>query len=386
MRILNRRVCLKSSVGWSTGWLWVVALLALPNCSFDVHGLAPIPHTTAVFCDIQKPLPDGRHCATTLEERGIRLADAAVALYNGDNMDVALDDSPTARAACPGSVPQAVEFQGAFPVGLGGCAVPSTLTDLNAFCATQCEGLFPDPADPTVVAFCTANARPSTNVPIAPDLGFPAGCTDEGTVRMDFADPRQLPEPVVWGDLDGVIATGASLMRNRATTGTTTADFNAGAVSTHWISRGDAYVEFSAAEVDKSHVVGLSEIPGGCPPPCTDSDPSLADINFGISLNGDGRFYIIEGGALVTGPDLNGSYGTYTVGERFRVSLTQSDSPDTATVIYSRLTGSCIPGHHCPETTIFTHLGLGRYPLRVDTSFREKDASVSNVSVVRIQR
>src|SRR5438094_44026 len=96
------------------------------------------------------------------------------------------------------------------------------------------------------------------------------------------------------------------------------------------IERGDAYVEFSATAIGNavlSHVAGLSEIPKNCPDPCTDVNQSPNDITFGISLNVDGRVYVIEKGVLVTGPDLNGSFGLYNEQnqhERFRVSLRQS--------------------------------------------------------------
>src|SRR2546428_6284488 len=94
----------------SVGWLWLAALIALPNCSWE--GREPAPYT-AVFCDIQKPIV-GRHCASESEKsRGIRLADAALALNRGETIDVALDDSPAALTECGGE-PLALLFRGAF--------------------------------------------------------------------------------------------------------------------------------------------------------------------------------------------------------------------------------------------------------------------------------
>jgi hypothetical protein len=190
-----------------------------------------------------------------------------------------------------------------------------------------------------------------------------------------------------------VTPTGNDLQRTAATS--QPPDFDAGTASKQRIEHGDAYVEFSAAENTLSHVIGLSEISDGCADPCADSDPSLTDINFAISLNADGRVYVIESGVLVTGPDINGSFGTYDPNDvfdpndpktRFRVSLRQSsDGTPTATVTYSRMTAQCVPGNQCPEDVFYTHDGLGHYPLRVDTSFREANATLTNVTVVRIQ-
>ena len=114
--------------------------------------------------------------------------------------------------------------------------------------------------------------------------------------------------------------------------------------------------------------------------------PVLNDISFSISLNYDGRIYILEGTTQIIGPDLNGSFGTYSAGERFRVSLTQSASdPSAATLTFSRLTGPCIPGNPCSEVVMSVQPDVGHYPFRVDASFREQFATLSDVRVVRIQ-
>jgi hypothetical protein len=367
----------------------VIALLVLPDCGLNSEGLPggpSTPLTTAVFCDIQKKGPDGRHCASPDEiDVGMRQAFAAVALNTGQTAmpPITLDYSPAALAACAATTggPQAVVFEGEFPKGLSGCADPTTFGDADGFCRDRCNGEVPD------AAFCgdKTNAHASTNVPAT---GFGLGCNVEGALRADFDDPRKSPDPVVWRDKTGTSDNAGSLSRSAAAS--PPADnppFDAGAVSTQWFTKGDGYVEFSANETDKSHVVGLSQIGGGCPFPCTDGDPSLTDIHFGISLNKDGQLYVIEGGALVPGPDVNGSFGTYNAGERYRVSLQQSsDGTATATVTYSRINSpACVPGNPCPETVFFTHAGLGNYPLRVDASFREQGATLSDVRVVLIK-
>jgi len=210
----------------------------------------------------------------------------------------------------------------------------------------------------------------------------------EGVKRGDFDDQRINPEGVAWdpASLIGVDDTGAGLQRTAADDPPNSPEFNAGAASTQEIGHGDAYVEFNAAELNLSHVIGLSEIPDGCAP-CTDTDPTLADINFAISLNVDNHVYVIESGVLVTtGPDINGSFGTYNPVERYRVSLRHSaDGSKTAIVTYSRLTAACIPGNPCQEDVFYTSDHLAHYPLRVDTSFREANASLSKVTIVRIQ-
>jgi hypothetical protein len=87
----------------------------------------------------------------------------------------------------------------------------------------------------------------------------------------------------------------------------------------------------------------------------------------------------------VDGPDIGGSFGTYTAGERFRVSV-RDNSNGTAVVTYSRLPAPCTPGLACAETLIFTHTGsIPQYPFRVDTAFREFPATLTDVRVVRIK-
>ena len=399
MRIPHLRDFLKRRVVRpSVDRLWPLALLALPGCA-EIVGIedwspASAP-TTLVFCDFPKPPPDAPECISPNADIGIRQASAAVALNTGQTMTITIDESEPALAACAATTggPQAVVFQGPFPQGLAGCAAPG-LTDANAFCVTLCSGEISD------AGFCSSHAHASTNVPL---IGFPGGCSVEGAPIPDF-DPRKNPEDVVWdwdpANPNGVEPTGNDLKRTADTSPPlNNPPFDAGAASKQRIERGDAYVEFSAHEKDLSHVIGLSEIPDGCADPCTDTDHSLADINFAISLNKDGKVYIIESGALILvpdangkGPDVDGSFGTYDPNDpndpnpRFRVSLRQSsDGSKTATVTYSRLTGACIPGNPCAENVFYTHDGLASYPLRIDTSFREANAILTKVTVVRIQ-
>jgi hypothetical protein len=388
---------LKASVRrFASAWFWPLALLALPNCSFDVSGfviapyldLGALPHTSAIMCDIEKYQAPSRRCATADDlVAGIPLAMAAEALVSGQTSTVGLDYSAAAQAACGVGNPQAIDFQGAFPEGYAVClncgdVIPALQADATAVCVAECQDLVangpaPMPADSLV--FCTANAHPSTHFPTSGC--FDNACSDGGTLRSDFADPRRIPEPVLWTDFIGTSAVGSTLTDDSPPTG----NFDAGAVSTQWIHANDAYVEFEASEANLSHVVGLSQVSGGCPFPCTDNDPSIIDITFAISLNSDGRYYVVEGGTLVMGPDVGGSFGTYSAGERFRVKV-KDNFDGTAVVTYSRITGACVPGNPCNETVFYMHLGSAAvYPLRVDASFREQTATLANASIVRIQ-
>jgi hypothetical protein len=385
------------------GWYWVLALLVLPNCSFNPGGLGPasnlykgpLPHDSAIFCEIPKLL--GRHCASATEQaEGIRLEEAAIALNTGQTSNIGLDFSPSALANCDGG-PEAVLFEGQFPEGFpvclncGGAIGTMSTPDVTTACQKQCYDFFgstdteggftPDnPPDPSIKTFCDNNARVATNFPL--DTCFMGVCTEAGALPASFVDPRRTPEPVIWGDFIGTAAGGpenADLTRTAAG-----AAFDAGAVSTQWITRGDAYVEFSTDRTDQARVLGLTQIPGACPAPCADVDPSFNAINFGVVLNLDGRFYVTENGAILMGPDINGSFGTYAANQRFRVSV-RSNSNGTAVVTYARVNGACTPGMPCNTIEFFTSTGTAGYPLRVDASIREQGAVLSDVRLVRIK-
>jgi hypothetical protein len=385
---------------FASAWFWPVALLALPNCGFEGHAtgtfsnLDPgaLPHSSAVMCDIEKYQGPTRRCANAQDlAMGVPLTMAAEALVSGQSNNIGLDYSPAAQAACGAGIPQAIDFQGVFPDGVAVCLncgvigpPPLPHSDATAVCVARCQDLVANgdaPAPPDVLAFCTANARPSTHFSGC----FENACSPGGTLVDGFADPRRIPEPVVWTDTMGTNAVGSNLTRTAPTTGGTTADFNAGAVSTQSIHGNDGYVEFEASENTLSHVVGFSQASG------MDNDPSIMDITFAISLNRDGHFYLLDAGALVMtpdvngmAPDVNGSFGTYSAGQRFRISV-KDNFDGTAKVTFSRIAAGCVPGNPCMETVFYTHGGSAAYPLRVDASFREQTAKLADVSIVRIQ-
>ena len=399
------------------GWFLPLVVLVLPNCTFEPR-LVPTPTFTAVFCDIEKPPAEARHCASEDENaNGLRLAEAAIALNRGDTHVLGLDDSPAALARCGGRK-EAVYFQGPVPEGQPTCVDTNALTSVSAACEVPCQQFFgvvkpdgslvPDnPPTPETIAFCQQRAHLSVNVPQEP-LGYSDGCTTGGKLVDFFVDPRR-PSEALELDASGQFGIGVvtttdaqglthtSVSRSVITSPpANNPPFDAGAASSQRFNRGDGFVEFSAGEVGKTHVVGLSEmfIPAlGCTfHACDDTDPSLADITFAISLNLDrdstdpsrGRVFVIESGRLLTnGPKDNGSFETYAPGERFRVSI-QDNSDGTGTVTYSKMSGFCISGNGCTESTFYTSQVVGHYPLRVDMSFREQGATNNDIRLVRI--
>ncbi len=403
--MVSMRDFLKSSVRWlQAGWIWPLVLLALPACGLATGGFTGGSNNTfdpgtgdlssGVMCDIPKVQDNGRSgtCATSTDI-GIGLSNslAAVSLADGSGSSIVLDYSPSAQAECGAGMPRRVDFYDSFPEGSAICLncqqqIPSKYADANAVCVAKCKDLVANdevaPAD-GVDAYCQANAHVSTN--FKPNMCFGNRCSTGGTpVPNYFADPRRDAEPVQWSDseLIGTMASGSSVSQTAPTppdTGTI-ADFQAGAASVQLITTGDAWVEFSAAETGKSHVIGLR---ASCPKiaDCPDTDPSLTDIAFSIDLNVDGFAYVLEHGTGAVATAL----GMYTPHERYRLHV--ADNHDgTATISYTRVTGSCVPGTPCTETPLTTHVGThAKYPLRIDASFREQGATTENVTVMRIQ-
>src|SRR5215831_8298856 len=166
------------------GWYWPLVLLALPNCFLDASGIGPDhafdpgdpPQTGAVMCQI--PVPSDWECVPQGEDpMGVRLEDAATALYFGEKSIFALDFSPDKTAVCPGGQPQRRQFNGFFPDGVVVClncdqqvGPAKTYADNNAVCVAKCKDLInfgEDTAPPEGTdAFCEANAHVATNMPL----------------------------------------------------------------------------------------------------------------------------------------------------------------------------------------------------------------------------
>jgi len=400
----------------SLWWLLPIVLLALPNCGLPTSGLPGGDDTTecegdcpeevpddvffpgtdpddAIFCDIPKPPSDDEDpCATQAEADdpdNISLSEAAIALVNGDHKSFALDFSADDVAAC-GGLPRKIHYFGEYPEGLKVCIncgtqIPNAHATMLKACIAKCQDLINQdgniPAE-GAAAFCDANVKLSTNHD--PDICYGGACTD-GNSTPNWDDPRKHPELVTWVDHHGTTDAGGTnhLQRTDPTTGSTTDDFNAGAASAQIITTGDAWVEFEALGTNlKAHVLGVRESVDSAGDPCFDAslcpddDPGVNNIGFAIDLNTDSQVFVFEGvNGVLTG---QGPFGTYTPGERYRVNVT-SNHDGTATITYSRKVGSVFT--QFAETT----LAHPQYPLRVDTSFREKGATIGNAAIVRIQ-
>jgi hypothetical protein len=361
-------------------WLVVpLALVAHAACQ-QLYQLQPDvgsrPWSGKVVCNIEKP--SGRHCASPADvAMGIRLAAAAEALATGQTSTIGIDDSPAALARCNGQ-PEAVEFEGPFPQGAAiclNCSVVTASSDANELCVQRCQGET-DPAHvpplDSVRADCLMRAHAATN--FAPTACTVDACTADGYPIDSFTDPPRSPESVDWQDRIGVDVVGDVLIRTAAATN----NFDAGAASSQTIAGGDGYVEFGAVELATARLCGLSN---GAPP---DTNPDYADIDFAIDLFKDGRYYVFESGTKVAGPDLNQSFGTYAGGDVFRVHV-KDQFDGTATVTYSHIEAACAGSPSCPETVFYTSAITARYPLRVDSSFREQNGTLSKARLVRIQ-
>jgi hypothetical protein len=375
-----------SSDGWF--WFWAMALLVLPNCSFNpgfvsggpgnnLETGAP-PHTAAVFCDIALE----RRCATAEDlAMGTRLASAGVALVAGQgNSNIGLDDSPAKLASC-GGVPEAVVFKDVFPRGTSVClncgdVIPALHADAAAVCQAQCYDLFgtmtadgmlipENPPSLSTFAFCAVNARPSANFPL--NSCFEDACDMAGTLRLDFDDPRWIPESVEWVNLNGVSATGGTLTRTAPTTGFS----DTGASSSQLIASGDGYLEFTAAETNTARTAALSSGPA----------PAILTFNemdFGLLLMDTGEIIALENGLSV------GTFGLYAAGDKFRLKV-RDNFDNTATVSYARITGPCVDGSPCNETVFHTSLNPIAYPVRVDAMFREQGGTITDARIARIR-
>ena len=405
-----RNVLKTRSRRWNLGWLLPLALLALPNCLLDSSAYDdPLPFfqpggtpvSDAIMCEIPMPRNEGDEgCATDeeLAEGGFfSTSQAATLLASGQDNPIVLDWSDDAKAACDGG-PRKVEFYGTYPDGLRLCINCGTQIDEvyatpAKACIAKCRDLLIAdgeivPAE-GVTEYCLANAKVAINVEPA-TICYPGACTEGGNKNMSWFDPRRHPEKVVWIDASpGVEIFGAdnnSLKRNALATGSGDSDFNEGAGSAQTITTGDAWVEFEAGQTGVSHVIGLREScedPGNCP----DNDYGLTGIGFSISLNADGNVYVLEPADPPGTFTVQGPFGSYVAGERYRVKVTDLHNGKTD-VSYVRITGDCPDGTQCTEQELKppTVTDKSKYPLRVDAIFREEGATLENVTIMRIKQ
>ena len=385
---------LKPTGRWlRAGWFWPLALLTLPTCGLiydfntkPAHDFDPgdPPVTGAIMCDIPK-IVSGSDCANDADlAEGVSLANAAIALNLGVSKPVGLDFSPAATAACSGK-PRKIAFHGPFPDGLTVCLncaqqIPKKYAGPLEACVAKCTALIKtehEMTDAEVNSFCAVNTHLSTNFDTTCFEGF---CTD-GKPKPPIpnpSDPRRTPEPLKWTDLIHTVAVGSTL--SFPGSGPPPADFSAGAASGQLINSGDAWVEVAAGEPGVSHVVGLRTSCSNVDT-CPDMDGTLADIPLSLSLNFDNAVYVIEKGNVLAGP-----FPNYTAGERFRIHVVDHNNL-TADISFKRLTAPCLPNQPCDEVPLYSYpVGKGpNYPLRVDATFREPNASLTGVTIMRIK-
>ena len=346
----------------------------------------------AILCEIPKPLEDGDDgCATQAEAddlTNISLAEAATALVNGDFSGFALDFSDEAKAAC-GGLPKKIEFYGEFPDGLRVCINCGTqIGNANEYatttkaCIAKCKDKVnfegPIPAE-GAEAFCLANAKLATNHEA--EICYGGACTAGGSPNLSWVDPRKSPEPVVWIDHIGTSDNSGTNDLERTAPTSTPAAFDAGAASAQTIAKGDAWVEFAAGDTTgTTHILGLRT---SCADAitCPDMDPDIATVGFAIYLYADGQVYVLEPGATPGTFNQYGPFGPYTVGERYRIRVTDNNlTAATASISYHRVVG----GVEQPAFATNTSADPA-YPLRVDTTFIEFGALIADVTIVRIK-
>ena len=403
MNTALRNVKKSAGRGFSLGWLLPLVMLALPNCAFPTFGLpgeVPAPvfepgdnPTEAIFCEIPKPLAandDG--CATQSEadnQTNISLAEAATALVTGEFSFYAFDYSDDAQNQCGGR-PKKINYFDEFPEGTRVCIncgtqMPNPYPTMVKACVAKCQdlvnqnGIIPNEG---AAAFCEANARLATNHD--PGMCYKDACTGGGN-PIPVNDPRKRQEEVVWIDTSAgveVLSADHNSIK-RTALATMPADFNEGAGSEQTITKGDGWVEFEAGQTGVSHVIGLRE---SCEDPanCPDSDHGLTGIGFAISLNSNNNVYVLESGNPVV---VEGPFGApYSPGERFRVRATANSDGKTATITYARL-ANCKDDVCASEFVFWTSKAAKpSYPLRVDAIFREENATLENVTIVRIKK
>lgn len=418
-----RSVLKTSGRRWNLGWLLPLVLLALPNCTLSGGPFDPDPNapnfspgenpTSAIMCEIPVPVGEGEdECATDEEMMvGIPMEAAATALATSQNNPIMLDFSDAAQEACGEGRARKKEFYGTWPDGLRVCLncglIPNIYASPAQVCVEKCKDLLEadellsdfSGSHEALNAFCVANAKVAINVEPG-TVCYDGACQEDGMPNSAWVDPRRSPEPVKWVDHIGTTDNGGTndLERSAPTTGGATEDFNAGAASAQTTStkHGDGWVEFSAAAdaagnaTDKVHVLGLREsFDGGGQKcfdviNCPDTDPHIETVGFAIDLNSDGRVYVLEPDPTGVQPFLvNGPFDPpYTEGERFRVKFT--DNRDgTAAISYARI--DCSSGTCVENVFLQTSGNFPKYPLRVDTTFREQGAKIDNVTIVRIK-
>jgi len=149
--------------------------------------------------------------------------------------------------------------------------------------------------------------------------------------------------PLLWANVLDVSAAANTLTK------TGSPGWGSGASSTAGLASGDGYAEFTAWETNTNRLCGLSS---------QNASHGLADVDFGIALTGTGTVQVYEGGSVV------GTYGSYAVGDRFRVEV-------AAGVVKYRKN----------SVVFYTSATAPAYPLYVNTSLNETGATLADVAL-----
>jgi hypothetical protein len=194
-------------------------------------------------------------------------------------------------------------------------------------------------ANATVWNVMIGNGGGSNTTTSSAGAPAPAG---ESSPQAPAPAPAAGPVGVTWTNESNVAANGNSLVKTGGCSGCP----DAGAVSAQSITSGDGYVEFSGAG-DGLRFIGLS-------PGSTGTDP--AEIRFALRLQG-GTAEVRESGSYRTEVSLSGS-------DTLRIALVGGR------VEYAR-NGS----------VFYTSAAQPSYPMFVDTTLFDANASVSNVVI-----
>lgn len=328
---------------------FLTSLTALPfvhllsGCGFSVplgvFNPGDPPLTSAIFCDIETD----RHCATPVEvATGIDITKPFEdGFWIGEARPVGLDYSPDALATCGGQ-PRAVIYRDHFPTGSQVCVnpnrIPGYYATVNGACKAWCDAQGWIDGDGN--AYRCNDIAWQSNGAATP---FADACTDAGTERADFQDPRKvrMDVPVVWTAVVGATASGSNLTKSAAS-----GWGNAGAVSTHQLASGAGAVLITASETTTKRIFGLGN---------GNTNASFTDLEFGLVLDVGGNLLVCENGTCGTS-----FVGQYATGDVLEVSVAGGQ------VQYKK-----------NGVALYTSPATPFYPLLVDVALFDPNATIT---------
>jgi hypothetical protein len=134
--------------------------------------------------------------------------------------------------------------------------------------------------------------------------------------------------------------------------------WNAGAVSKRSFG-GHGWVRFSTGESTTGKVLGLSKVSDG------NDDETRADIDYGIWLNASGAYSVWENESVATNPQWS-----YIADDLFYIEVTPTS------ILYRK----GLPTSNPFWTTVITN-DEDFFPLQVDTSIRDENATITDVVI-----